>query len=73
MNCLLVQDGNGDLMKTKSSYHISGEALDQETIIRLRPQIEDYVKEEFFDFSSTELYWKLNDKGNFDYEIHFFV
>jgi hypothetical protein len=56
-----------------NSDHIEvGEAIDQEKIIALRSQIEDYVRENFFEFSSTKLFWNMNPKGTFDYELHFF-
>jgi len=52
-------------------YSVTGEAKDQETIVRQRQAIEEYVRESGEDFSRTELFWNLNEDGNFDFEIKF--
>lgn len=59
---------------SKAQYVLPGEATDQETIIRLRKSIEEYVREEEgINFSTTELFWEMNqDKGTFNFELHFF-
>lgn len=55
-------------------YTIKGEALDQETIIRQRPIIEDYVRENSGKhFRKTFVKWDMNDKGNFNFSIEFYA
>jgi len=57
-----------------SDYVVEGEAVDQETVVRLRPKIEQYMRdEEGLDFDMTDLYWEFDEgKSLFRYEIHFF-
>jgi hypothetical protein len=50
-------------MKT-SNYVETGTARDIETIIRLRPWIEDFVKSKHGHFSKTELFTDYNAKSN---------
>ena len=60
--------------KSKFSYVLKGEALDQETIIRQRPWIEDYVRESLGkEFSKTKLTWNLMRNGNFKFRLDFIV
>ncbi len=54
-----------------------GEAKDQETIIRLRPQIEEIVGADIGGYARTELIWNMNDNEDtedfsFWYKILFF-
>jgi len=59
---------------TKKVYEVSGEAMDQETIIRLRPQMEDYVKNDLKKkFSKTNLEWNMNDKSYFNFTLRFYA
>lgn len=59
---------------SRKVYELSGEALDQETIIRLRPQIEGYVRDDMGKkFSSTKLTWNMNDNRNFIFKIDFYA
>ena len=52
-------------------HEVSGEALDQETIIRLRAKVEDFVSDTIT-FSRTELFWSMNSDGLFDYVLKFY-
>lgn len=53
---------------------ITGEAIDQETIIRQRPQIEDYVRENMkTKFRKTKVFWDMNKKGYFDFSVEFYA
>lgn len=57
----------------KSIYTVSGTAIDQETIIRQRSIIEDYVRVDMKkSFKKTSLSWDMNDKGNFNFRIDFY-
>lgn len=62
--------------KIKSDYMIHGEAVDAETVIRQRPEMESYVRENIMTFDRTELFWNLKDVYNpdspFVFQIHFF-
>ncbi len=64
------------LSDTESDHIESGEAVDGESIIRLRPEIEAWVKENVGEFTRSELYWNLKDtedkESPFIFEIHFF-
>ncbi len=52
---------------------VDGEAADQETIIRLRPYIEEYVKESWGDFDHSDLFWECNvEKMTFNYQLYFY-
>lgn len=54
-------------------YFIEGEAIDQEAIIRVRPQIEQYVRYDLKkNFKKTNVTWDMNDKGNFNFKIEFY-
>lgn len=58
----------------KPVYTITGEAIDQETVIRQRPLIEDYVRENSGKkFRKTSIKWNMNDIGNFDFKIEFYA
>lgn len=58
----------------KPVYTISGVALDQETIVRQRPWIEDYVRENSGKtFRKTFVKWNMNQEGNFDFTIEFYA
>ncbi len=72
-----------DLVPTDSFYVVNGEAEDGEAVIRLRPSIEDHIRETIGEFERTELFWNLKEeevpegelpKGDrpFVYQIHFF-
>jgi hypothetical protein len=66
MKEMLAPNSNADYIEI-------GEAIDQETIIDLRKEIESFVQENYGPFmNKTKLFWQLNDKGTFDFEIHFF-
>jgi hypothetical protein len=52
-------------------YIIDGEAKDQETIIRQRSHIEEFVKDTISPFSRSMLYWNMTEKGTFEFELHF--
>lgn len=57
----------------KPIYVVSGEAVDQEKIIELMPQIEDYVREHHGEFSSRTINWNMNKNNHFDYIIKFWA
>jgi hypothetical protein len=57
----------------ESNHMVDGTALDQETIIKQRMQIEDYVRDNVIRFDRTELYWNRTDDGAFEFQLHFFV
>ena len=60
-------------MATTSKFVVKGDAKDQETIIKLRPWIEDQARIEYGDFKYTKLFWNMDhETGLFIYEIHFF-
>jgi hypothetical protein len=50
---------------------VDGEAKDQETILRQRPSIEEYIAETMGNVERTKLYWNMTDKGTFEFELHF--
>ena len=53
---------------------INGTAIDQETIIRQRSYIEDYVRENSGkQFRKTNVKWNMNDQGHFDFTIEFYA
>lgn len=61
--------------RTKKIVHsVDGEALDQETIIRLRPIIQDYVKNDLnVYFKYSKLIWNKNkENDNFNFIINFY-
>jgi hypothetical protein len=60
--------------KAKSVYQVSGEAKDQETILRLRAKMEDYVKTDLGkNFSTTSLRWNMMENQNFSFTLDFYV
>jgi hypothetical protein len=60
--------------KAKSVYQVSGEAKDQETILRLRAKMEDYVKTDLGkNFSTTSLRWDMMENQNFSFTLDFYV
>jgi hypothetical protein len=62
------------MKRSKPVYKLSGEALDQETIIRLRPKMEDYVREDLGKtFRKTDLKWNMNDKNHFTFTMNFYA
>jgi hypothetical protein len=59
-------------IKEDTVYVLTGEAKDQETIIRQRKWYEDEVAK-FREFASTKLIWNMNKKGNFAFQIFFYA
>jgi hypothetical protein len=60
--------------RKKKVYRISGEAMDQETIIKLRSKMEDYVKTDLGKtFSNTDLKWNMAENSNFNFTIDFYA
>lgn len=60
--------------KNKKIVHVvDGEAIDQEAVIRLRPQIEDYVRQSGKKFRKTNVTWDMNEKGNFNFKVFFYA
>ena len=58
----------------KPVYIIKGEAIDQETIIRQRPIIEDYVRTDMKKFfKKTNMVWEVNEKENYNFRIEFYA
>lgn len=54
-------------------YNLTGKAADIETIVRLRPWMEDIVKDTHGAFSSSKLYTDYSqEKEIFDFKIVFF-
>jgi hypothetical protein len=54
-------------------YVLNGISQDVETIVRLRPWIEDEVRDRHGDFSRTKLYTDYNPKNEtFQYKIVFY-
>lgn len=67
MGHLNATDGKGIL------YNLTGKAADIETIVRLRPWMEEVVKDMHGDFSSSKLYTDYSqEKEIFDFKIVFF-
>lgn len=59
---------------TDAKFIVQGVANDQEKILQLRPWIEDEAREQYGDFSRTELVWNMDHAtGNFDYDIYFYA
>jgi len=58
---------------TSADHIMSGEAKDQETIIRQRDYIEEIVRETVGNFTSSKLYWNMTPRGTFEFEIHFWL
>lgn len=57
----------------KVLYVLNGISRDVETIIRLRPWIEDEIRNTYGDFSSTKLYTDYKQHNEtFEYKIVFF-
>ena len=63
-------------MKQKSNrpvYVVTGEVLDKETLVRLRPYMEDHVREGMKrKFETTKLYSAMNSKKQFDFKLEFY-
>ena len=56
----------------KTVYVVKGIALDQQTIDRQRPQIEDYVREDLKKkFRKTSVSWEVNKDKTLDFVIEF--
>lgn len=53
------------------NYVLTGEAVDQETIIRQRSWYEDEVKKMGIEFSKTQLKWNIKNNGNFSFKLEF--
>ena len=54
-------------------YNLTGKAKDIETIVRLRPWMEDEIKQSIGSFSSSKLYTDYSaEKDIFDFKIVFF-
>jgi hypothetical protein len=50
---------------------VDGVAKDQETILRQRPTIEEYIADTMQPVERTKLYWNMTDKGTFEFALHF--
>ena len=61
-----------EFLDTEAYRVVTGEAKDGETIIRLRPKIEEQVIEEEGKNLFTELYWNMKSDGTFWYQLHFY-
>lgn len=58
----------------KPVYVVRGVAFDQETVIRQRPLIEDYVRVDIGKkFRKTSVSWDMNKEGNFDFSVEFYA
>jgi archaellum biogenesis ATPase FlaH len=60
----------------KSIIHsVKGEALDQETVIRLRSKIENYIRDDMqVTFKYTKVIWNKNEHNdNFNFIINFYA
>lgn len=55
--------------KKPTVFVLRGEAKDQETIIRQRSWYEDELRAMGKVFSKTKLYWQMNKKGNFSFQL----
>jgi hypothetical protein len=67
-----VGRGMGRRVMKDSFYTEVGEAVDIETIIRLRPWIEDEVRRVRGDFTSTSLVTDYNkEREIFEFKLHF--
>lgn len=54
-------------------FPVTGTAIDQETIIRLRPQIENFFKDDLKkEFKKTNLEWNMNKDGHFWFTLYFY-
>ena len=66
----------GSMIDNKSSsiaHVLHGTSRDVETIIRLRPWMEDEVRSEIGDFINTKLYTDyISDTETFEFKIVFF-
>lgn len=59
-------------LETGADYIIWGEAIDQEKIIGIRPEIESKIFEEAGREYYTKLFWNMKPNGTFYFQIHFF-
>jgi hypothetical protein len=57
---------------SKINYVLTGEALDQETIVKQRSWYEDHVREHITDFKETKLRWNMRKNGNFSFKLEFY-
>lgn len=71
---MATSEGKFELtMELESEYMIDGFAEDGEAVIRLRPAMETYVREdEKIDYDFTKLFWNLDEEGKMVFELHFF-
>jgi hypothetical protein len=59
--------------KAKRLYRLDGVALDQETVIRLRPKIESYVKDDLgISFKTSSMRWEMLENSSFKFHIDFY-
>lgn len=60
---------------TNNVVHIEiGSSVDEEAIVRLRPQIEDFIRESGIAFRTTKLFVSYNaNQKTFDFEIKFYA
>lgn len=56
---------------TAPDHIVDGEAKDQETILRQRPTIEEYIADTIGPIERTKLYWNMTDRGTFEFALHF--
>lgn len=63
------------MKRSRPVHKITGEAIDQETIVRLRPKMEDYVKVDLGkSFRKTDLKWNMNnDNNHFTFTLNFYA
>ena len=69
-----------NIPRNPKPFTVEGTAIDQETIVRLRAQIEDHIEEEMraegyapFMEITPELYWEWNQEANnFKYLIRLY-
>jgi len=64
-NCLMPDEAR------EPDHIIDGEAKDQETIIRQRSHIEEFIADTMGPFSKSKLYWDMTNRGTFHFELHF--
>lgn len=62
-------------MKKDKLVHVeNGEARDSEYILKIKPWIEDYIRENKTDFSYTKLYWDYKPKTKtFSFKLKFYA
>ena len=57
--------------EVKPDHIVDGEAKDQETILRQRKTIEQYIEDTMGPVDRTKLYWNMTEKGSFEFALHF--